>query len=448
MPSKRSTNSNDDRSLALICGNSERVLRVEYRPLEHLIPYARNARTHSESQVAQIAASIKEFGWTNPVLVDGDNGVIAGHGRLLASRKLGMVEVPVIELAGLSDAAKRAYILADNKLALNAGWDEAMLGLEVGELSALGVDLTLAGFSDRELQALGANQNPGLTDPDETPELPADPVTKLGDVWVLGRHRLICGDCTDPAIVSQVLGGVAPHLMVTDPPYGVSYQPQWRNRVMRSDGTRVGALAIGEVLNDDRADWREAWALFPGDVVYVWHAALHTSAVSNSLEASGFTIRAQIIWDKTRLVIGRGDYHWQHEPAWYAVRKGKTGHWAGDRKQTTVWGISHLKSETGHGTQKPVECMKRPIENNSSPGQAVYEPFSGSGTTIIASEMTGRACYAVELAPAYVDVAVQRWQAFTGEQARLASSGATLEQARHDRGAQAEQVEGGYHAGP
>ena len=427
MPSKRSTNSNDHRNTAQICASNDRILRVEYRRLEGLIPCARNARTHSEAQVAQIAASIREFGWTNPVLVDGDNGVIAGHGRLLASRKLGMVEVPVIELAGLSDAAKRAYILADNKLALNAGWDEAMLGLEVGELSALGVDLTLAGFSDRELQALSANQNPGLTDPDDTPELPAEPVTNIGDVWVLGRHRLICGDCTDPTVVNQLLNGTSPHLMVTDPPYGVSYQPQWRNRVVRSDGTRVGALAVGEVLNDDRADWREAWALFPGDVAYVWHAALHTGAVSESLEASGFTIRAQIIWDKTRLVIGRGDYHWQHEPAWYAVRKGKTGHWAGDRKQTTIWGISHLKSETGHGTQKPVECMKRPIENNSSPGQAVYEPFSGSGTTIVAAEMTGRACYAVELAPAYVDVAVQRWQTFTGEQARLASSNTTFE---------------------
>ncbi|XIA63331.1 site-specific DNA-methyltransferase [Bradyrhizobium sp. TZ2] len=411
MPSKRSTNSNGDRNPAQTFVTNDRILRVEYRPLEGLIPYARNARTHSEAQVAQIAASIKEFGWTNPVLVDGDNGVIAGHGRLLASRKLGMVEVPVIELAGLSDAAKRAYILADNKLALNAGWDEAMLGLEVGELSALGVDLTLAGFSDRELQALAANQNTGLTDPDETPEVPAEPVTKLGDVWVLGRHRLICGDCTNPAFVTEVLDGVTPHLMVTDPPYGVSYRPEWRNEVVRQDGSKVAARATGEVLNDDRADWRQAWALFPGDVAYVWHGALHAGTVAQSLETSGFAIRAQIIWDKTRLVIGRGDYHWQHEPAWYAVRKGKTGHWPGDRKQTTVWGISHLKSETGHGTQKPVECMKRPIENNSSPGQAVYEPFSGSGTTIIAAEISGRACYAIELAPTYVDVAVQRWQA-------------------------------------
>lgn len=432
MSSKGSTNSNDDRKSAQSCVNGDRVLRVEYRHVERLIPYARNARTHSDAQVAQIAASIKEFGFTNPVLVDGDNGVIAGHGRLLAARKLGMVDVPVIELAGLSDAAKRAYILADNKLALNAGWDEAILGLEVGELSALGVDLSLAGFSDRELQAIGANQNPGLTDPDETPNAPAQPVSRLGDVWVLGRHRLICGDCTDPAVVQKVLDSVAPHLMVTDPPYGVSYRPEWRNEVVRGDGTKVAARATGEVLNDDRADWRQAWALFPGDVAYVWHGALHAGTVAQSLEASGFNIRAQIIWDKTRLVIGRGDYHWQHEPAWYAVRKGKTGHWAGDRKQTTVWGISHLKSETGHGTQKPVECMKRPIENNSSPGQAIYEPFCGSGTTIIASEMTGRACYAVELSPAYVDVAVQRWQAFTGERASHAVTGEAFSERKSD----------------
>ena len=194
-------------------------------------------------------------------------------------------------------------------------------------------------------------------------------------------------------------------------------------------------LATGKVLNDDRADWREAWALFPGDVAYVWHGALHASTVAASLEASGFAVRSQIIWDKTRLVIGRGDYHWQHEPAWYAVRKGRKGHWAGDRKQTTVWAIPHRKSPTGHGTEKPVECMRRPIENNSSPGQAVYEPFCGSGTTIIAAEMTGRCCHAIELDPVYVDVAVTRWQAFTGQAAILDGDGRTFAEIATARGA-------------
>jgi DNA modification methylase len=388
-------------------------LAISYRPLDSLIPYARNARTHSDAQVAQIAASIREFGWTNPILVDGDNGIIAGHGRVLAARRLGQAEAPVIELAGLTEAQKRAYVIADNKLALNAGWDEELLALEVGDLASLGFDLSLTGFGEDEIAALLSPGSAGLTDPDDIPPAPEHPVTQPGDVWILGSHRLVCGDATNPADVEKALNGVKPHLLISDPPYGVSYDPSWRERFGDSD------IARGKVLNDDRADWREAWALFPGDVAYVWHGALHAGVVAASLEAAGFAIRSQIVWDKTRLVIGRGDYHWQHEPAWYAVRKGRKGHWAGDRKQTTVWAIPHRKNDSGHGTQKPVECMKRPIENNSSPGQAIYEPFCGSGTTIIAAEMTGRCCHAIELDPTYVDVAVKRWQEFTGLEARL-----------------------------
>ena len=224
------------------------------------------------------------------------------------------------------------------------------------------------------------------------------------------------------------LAGVKPHLMVTDPPFGVNYDPAWRERL----GIDLGTLATGKVLNDDRADWREAWALFPGDVAYVWHAALQSRPVIESLEAAGFVVRAQIIWDKTRLVIGTGDYHWQHEPAICCVRKGRTGHWEGGRSQTTVWQIPHRRNDSGHGTEKPVECMKRPIENNSSPGQAVYEPFCGSGSTIIAAEMTGRSCHAIELNPAYVDVAIRRWQDFTGDAAVLAGNGCTFDQATVD----------------
>ena len=253
-------------------------------------------------------------------------------------------------------------MIADNKLAENAGWDRSILMLEVADLNTLGFDLSLVGFSDRELTAFSVAQHHGLTDPDEIPDPPVDPVSRIGDVWLLGAHRLVCGDCTNAAAVSAVLAGVAPHLMVTDPPYGVSYDPGWRGRSGLSDGS---TLARGQVLNDNRADWREAWRLFPGDVAYVWHSALHAGTVAASLEAAGFAIRSQIIWDKTRLVISRGDYHWRHEPAWYAVRKGKTGHWAGDRTQTTIWEIPHRKSETGHGTEKPVACMQRPIENNS-----------------------------------------------------------------------------------
>ena len=384
-----------------------------------LVPYARNARTHSDTQVAQIAASIREFGFTNPILVDGERGVIAGHGRLLAARKLGMAEVPTLELSHLTSAQRRAYVLADNRLALSAGWDEAMLRLELGDLQAEGFDLALTGFDCDEIVKLLFDERGGLTDPDAVPPVPEAPVSEAGDVWLLGRHRLICGDATDASVVERVLAGVKPHLMVTDPPYGVEYDPGWRNAALAGSNT----ARTGKVLNDHRADWREAWALFPGDVAYVWHGALHATTVAESLIACGFDIRAQIVWAKDRLVLGRGHYHWQHEPCWYAVRG--TGHWRGDRKQTTLWQIASTgqDAETVHGTQKPVECMRRPIENNSSPGQAVYEPFSGSGTTLIAAEMTGRACYAVELSPAYVDVAVLRWEAFAGQPALFSGDG-------------------------
>ncbi|WP_210526927.1 site-specific DNA-methyltransferase [Rubellimicrobium arenae] len=392
--------------------------RVERRPIGSLVPYARNARTHSDEQVAQIAASMREWGWTNPVLIDPDGGIIAGHGRVLAARVLGFTDVPVMVAEGWTEAQKRAYVLADNQLALNADWDMERLGNELRDLEGAGFDLNLMGFSD--IDRLLAGTNEGLTDPDAVPEPPADPVSALGDVWLLGCHRLVCGDSTDPLVVERALNGVRPHLMVTDPPYGVQYDPEWRNQVNRSDGSKVTARATGKVLNDDRADWREAWALFPGDVAYVWHAGLFAGVVADSLRSTGFRLRSQIIWAKSTFAIGRGDYHWQHEPCWYAVREKATGHYAGDRKQTTLWQIDKpQKSETGHSTQKPVACMKRPIENNSSPGQAVYEPFSGSGTTIIAAEMTGRICHAIELSPPHVDVAVQRWQEFTGQQARL-----------------------------
>lgn len=389
-------------------------------PVDTLIPYARNARTHSPTQVAQIAASIREFGFTNPVLVDGERGVIAGHGRLLAARQLGMDTVPTIELAHLTEAQKRAYVLADNRLALSAGWDDELLRLELGDLQTAGFDLGLTGFDPAEIEALFALTNAGLTDPDEVPAAPETPVSRLGDLWLLSKHRLICGDSTDEATVGPLLDGVRPALMVTDPPYGVGYDPTWRNQAGLSATQRTG-----KVLNDHRADWREAWALFPGDVAYVWHGALHATTVAESLISCGFDIRAQIVWAKDRLVMGRGHYHWQHEPCWYAVRSGNKSHWRGDRKQTTLWQIPSRAQDTDtvHGTQKPVECMRRPMLNNSSPGQAVYEPFSGSGTTLIAAEMEGRGCHAVELSPAYVDVAVLRWQAFTGQQAVLAATG-------------------------
>jgi len=401
---------------------------IERRKVADLIPYARNARTHSDAQVAQIAASIKEWGWTNPILIDAEGGIIAGHGRVMAARKLGIEDVPCMIATGWTEAQRKAYILADNQLALNAGWDTELLKVEIGELNAEGFDLGLIGFGDDFLAGLLNVGTEGLTDPDDVPEPPAEPVTVLGDVYVLGKHRLVCGDSTNADDVAKALNGVAPHLMVTDPPYGVVYDANWRNEADRANGKPYGARAVGKVENDDKADWREAWALFPGDVAYVWHAGVQAGVVAESLEAVGLELRSQIVWAKNQMAISRGDYHWQHEPCWYAVRKGRKGHYNGDRKQTTVWNIDKpRKSETGHSTQKPVECMKRPIVNNSSPGQAVYDPFLGSGTTLIACEMEGRVCHGLELSPAYCDVIVKRWEDFTGQKATRI----TAEEAEH-----------------
>ncbi len=271
----------------------------------------------------------------------------------------------------------------------------------------------------------------GSAGEDVVPELPAEPVTRPGDLWRLPPHRLLCGDATVATDVERLLAGAVPHLMVTDPPYGVEYDPAWRNEAGVSATAR-----IGKVTNDDRADWREAWALFPGDVAYVWHAGVHARMVAESLEICGFRIRSQIIWVKPRFVLGRGDYHWQHEPCFYAVRRGATGHWQGARDQSTVWQIGHAGDEdeaTVHGTQKPVECMRRPIMNNSARGELVYEPFAGSGSTLIAAESVGRACLAIEIDPHYCDVVIERWQRFTGKSALLDGSDRTFSELKRER---------------
>lgn len=689
-------------------------------PLEQIIPYARNPRNNAEA-VATVAASIQEFGWRQPIVVDEDRVVLAGHTRLEAARKLGFKSAPVHIAKGLTANQARAFRIMDNRSGENAEWDNDLLNLELADLLEADFDLSLTGFTDDELNALVTSLEDGSepqSDEDDVPEAPEDPMSRPGDLWILGHHRLLCGDSTVVTDVDRVLGTVEPLLMVTDPPYGVDYDPGWRNETGAAKTKRTG-----KVLNDDRADWRDAWALFPGDVAYVWHGALHAATVAESLQDCGFTIRSQIIWAKERLVLSRGDYHWQHEPCqpagtlvqkviergagsqpaligevpietlqvgdfvvsynpyesvvrrrgrqitrfgerqfdgfmhaisaagrvtratpehrfsvrlnpnasdkqvvylmrrgdwwrvgrvglfnsrgfglatrladnigeeawivsvhdsvveaqcaeqvlsckygiptthwevdawtknpdrvrsqemiagiyaslslsalnaratqllrdhrlerdypfiasgeklnfsrratrlvrscnvfakimqlpmptvgedftwvtvtgndatpfsgsvysmdverdqhyvadglvthncWYAVKKTGKGHWAGDRKQTTLWHIANKDQDekTVHGTQKPVECMRRPILNNSSPGQAIYEPFMGSGTTLIAAESTGRVCYGIELNPAYVDVAVERWQKFTGQEAVLESSGERFNSLKNSR---------------
>lgn len=440
----------------------KKPLAIEYLPVDRLVPYAGNARQHSDAQIAKIAASIRRFGFNNPVLIDAAGTVVAGHGRLMAARQLGLDTIPVVRLGHLTDAERRAYTLADNRLAEDATWDAELLAREVAALVAEGDGLaSLAGFGDKEIERLlltAEGGGGGLTDPNDAPKEPSRPVSIAGDLWLPGQHRVLCGDATVANDVRRLLAGREPHLMVTDPPYGFEYDPNWRNEAARTSegmGNRIGAGAIGRVQNDHRADWREAWALFPGSVAYVWHGGLHGAEVQASLEAVEFRLRAHIVWMKTRPVISRGHYHWQHEPAlyvakpdmddhWrfaaeheiaaYAVAEGETANWHGDRKQSTVWQIEHVKSETGHGTQKPVECMRRPIVNNSDVGDSVYDPFSGSGTTLIAAEVTRRRAICMEIDPAYVDVIVRRWQNFTGAEATLEGDGRTFNQIAAARG--------------
>lgn len=426
---------------------------IERWPLDKLIPYARNARTHSDEQVAQIAASIKEFGFVNPILAGSDSVIIAGHGRLLAARKLGMTEVPVIVIDGLTENQRRALILADNKLTLNAGWDEELLRLEIEALRDAEYDIDLIGFEDDELRlVLSRNETAeGLADEDDIPEPPAIPTSTSGDIWLLGDHRLINGDCTQPAVVARLLADAKPVILVTDPPYGIELDSEWRDRAgLNGCGAaepsymkkRTEGHTETTISGDTRADWSEAFELVPSiQVAYVWHASVFTRDVLNGLERIGFLYPQQIIWNKGRVVLTRTHYWYQHEPCWY-VRK-KRAPWFGKpgSENSTIWDSPSPKFIMGgsdeekfdHPTQKPIELMRKPIRNHTVPGEAVYEPFCGSGTTLMAAEQTGRICYAIELDPKYVDVIVRRWQGFTGKQATLDGDGRTFDEVAEER---------------
>jgi DNA modification methylase len=404
------------------------MLTVETWPTERLVPYIRNPR-RNDASVDKMCAAIREFGFRIPVVARSDGTVIDGHLRLKAAQRLGLPEVPVALADDLSEAQIKAFRLLANRSAAWAEWDDELLALELKDLQDAGYDLGFTGFDAGELKSLmDGGPAAGLTDEDAVPAPPADPVTKPGDLWVLGEHRLLCGDSTVATDVEHLLAGAKPHLLVSDPPYGVEYDPTWR-----IEAGVTATKRTGKVANDDRDDWRDAWALFPGDVAYVWHAGTHAGTVIESLEAAGFAIRSQIIWAKSRFVLSRGDYHYQHEPCWYAVRKGAHSHWQGARDQSTLWSIAPAGAEdaaTPHGTQKPVEAMRRPIVNNSERADLIYEPFCGSGTTLIAAETVGRRCLAMELDPAYCDVIVRRWQAFTGKGGVLEGDGRAFDELR------------------
>jgi ParB-like chromosome segregation protein Spo0J len=414
--------------------------QVETVPVDRLIPYARNARTHSDAQVAQIAASIREFGFCNPVLIDAGDGIIAGHGRVLAARKLGMEAVPCLRLSHLTETQRRAYVIADNKLALNAGWDSELLALELTDLKAFDFDLEVLGFEVAELDGIFAEADStpdGKTDPDEAPEPPADPVTAPGDLWLLGNHRLMCGDSTDAGSVGLLMNGKRAVLMQTDPPYGVAYD--------NSERPNPG-VAKPRVANDEVTDGPKMQAFLercllamqetiaPHAAYYFWHPMLTqgTYVAAAAAAAAGILIHRQIILVKPVLLLGRGDYHWKHELCFYGWKQGSRPPFYGPRNQHTIWEIGNVnqaeRKEFNHATPKPVDIWIAPIENHTKPGEVMLEPFSGSGSQIIAAEKTGRCCYAMELAAPYVDVAVKRWQAFTGKQARLDGDGRTFDE--------------------
>ena len=408
---------------------SQTIVQIENRPIEALIPYARNSRTHSDAQVAQIAASIREFGWTNPVLVDGSNGIIAGHGRVLAARKLGFEQVPVIELAHLSESQKRAYVLADNKLAENAGWDDELLRIELEALQAAGFDLSLTGFADDELAALMAELagNEGLTDDDAVPEVTDDPVSQPGDVWLLGEHRLLCGDATDPVALETLMGSDLADMAFTDPPYNVNYANTAKDK---QRGTHRPIL--NDNLGEGFAGFLSAACAnllaYSKGAVYIAMSSSELDTLQLAFRGAGGKWSTFIIWAKNTFTLGRADYQRQYEPILYGWRDGVDHFWCGDRDQGDVWFINKPVKNDLHPTMKPVELVERAIRNSSKTRDIVLDLFGGSGTTLIAAEKTQRRARLVELDPKYVDVIVKRWQDYTGAKASRQSDGLAFDE--------------------
>lgn len=396
------------------------MIEIKEKLVSELIPYANNSRTHSDEQVAQIAASIKEFGWTNPILIDGENNIIAGHGRVMAARKLKKDKVPCIEVKNLTPAQIKAYIIADNKLALNAGWDNDLLNLEFQALEEMGFDLELTGFSLDEINALKPLEvTEGLTDEDEAPPIPEEPKTKPGDIYQLGKHRLMCGDSTSIEHLERLCDGQAVDMWLTDPPYNVAYE-----------GKTKDALTIkNDSMGDDqfRQFLRDAYVaadtvMKPGAVFYIWHADSEGYNFRGAAQDAGWKVRQCLIWKKSTMVMGRQDYHWKHEPCLYGWKEGAGHLWAADRKQTTILEFDKPSRNGEHPTMKPVALFEYQMLNNTKGGDIVLDSFGGSGTTLIAAEKNGRVARIMELDPKYCDVIVKRWEDFTGKKAVLLNS--------------------------
>lgn len=398
------------------------ALRVAQKKVADLVPYEANARTHSPIQIEEIAASIREFGFTNPILIDENGRIIAGHGRLQAALVLEMAKVPTITLSGLTEAQKRAYTLTDNKLALNAGWDEDLLRAEL-EALAEEIDLSIIGFDEAELSDMLAEQTEGLTDLDEAPNPPEIPVSSPGDVWLLGKHRLMCGDSTSVDDMKKLTAGQMVDMWLTDPPYNVAYE----------GGTKDKLTIQNDNMADDefRQFLRDAYVtantvMKPGAVFYIWHADTEGYDFRGAARDAGWTVRQCLIWKKSSQVMGRQDYHWRHEPCLYGWKDGAGHLWASDRKQTTILEFDKPSRNGEHPTMKPVTLFEYQMLNNTKGGDIVLDSFGGSGTTLIAAEKNGRIARLMELDPRYCDVIIKRWQDFTGQTTTLEADGRTF----------------------
>ena len=392
---------------------------IERWPTEKLVPYARNARTHSEEQVAQIAASIVEFGFTNPILAGSDGVIVAGHGRLAAAQKLGLDTVPVVVLDHLTPTQRRALIIADNRIAENAGWDDAMLRIELQSLQEDGFNLDITGFDADALAEIMAGEETtvdGQTDDDAVPDVSATLISRPGDVWELGNHRLVCGDATDPKSYELLMADAQADMVFTDPPYNVDYANSAKDKMRGKDRP-----ILNDNLGDGFYDFLLA-ALTPmlercAGATYIAMSSSELDTLQQTFRAAGGKWSTFIIWAKNTFTLGRADYQRQYEPILYGWPEGENRHWCGDRDQGDVWNIKKPRKNDLHPTMKPLELVERAIRNSSRPGDIVLDPFGGSGTTLIAAEKTGRIGWLIELDPKYVDVIVRRWQDWSGQEA-------------------------------
>ena len=412
--------------------------RIEHWPIDKLLPYVRNARQHSDEQIAQIAASIAEFGFVNPCLVGADGVLVAGHGRLAAARKLGLSTVPVVVLDHLTPTQRRALVIADNRIAENAGWDDAMLRIELQSLQDEGFDLDLTGFDADALAELLAGEEPeheGQTEDDAVPEIPEEPVSKPGDVWRLGPHRLVCGDATTAEAYARLFpDGEQADMVFTDPPYNVNYANSAKDK-LRGKHRPILNDALGEGFYDFLYDALALIMAHTRGAIYVAMSSSELDTLQAAFRAAGGHWSTFIIWAKNTFTLGRADYQRQYEPILYGWPEGATRHWCGDRDQGDVWQIKKPAKNDLHPTMKPVDLVERAIRNSSRPGDVVLDPFGGSGTTLIAAEKAGRVARLIELDPKYADVIVRRWQDWTGQQATREADGLAFDQAASDSSA-------------